>query len=355
MRIRKIILLFGVFNACLYSALLPLWEGFDEAFHYGYVETLWHTGRLPTLGRTMVPSDVFRSFSLAPVSHVVQKAVPEATVYDTWFSLPEAEKEQRRGELDHLLPAAGNSSRPNYEAHHPPLAYIFLALVDWSMSTAPITVRILVLRLCAAVSSTVLLFLGASRLCRALELPEPFVNATLFTVFCSQMLYATIAHVANDWLAVGLSAVFFGAVAEFVRKPDRRFAMSAALWLAAGLLTKAYFLALALLAFAAAAVLIWRRRTRVKTVLGAAMLVVALAGPWYARNVVLYKSVGGTQEEFDGIGLKQALAAAPRMNWVATTGYLARGSLWTGNNSFTSFSRSTLNIVLALLLLAIAA
>src|SRR5439155_26432397 len=54
------------------------------------------------------------------------------------------------------------------------------------------------------------------------------------------------------------------------------------------------------------------------------------------------------------IGLRQALAAAPQMDWVATTSYLARGSLWTGNNSFTSFSRSTLNTVLALLLFAVA-
>jgi hypothetical protein len=85
------------------------------------------------------------------------------------------------------------------------------------------------------------------------------------------------------------------------------------------------------------------------------MLVFALAGPWYARNLVLYGNISGTYEEFDGIGIRQALAAAPRINWVATTGFLARSSLWTGNNSFTNFSQSTLNIVLALLLLALAA
>ena len=51
-------MLFGLVNACLYSALLPLWEGFDEAFHYGYVETLWQTHRLPVLGRTLLPADV---------------------------------------------------------------------------------------------------------------------------------------------------------------------------------------------------------------------------------------------------------------------------------------------------------
>jgi flagellar biosynthesis protein FliQ len=123
----------------------------------------------------------------------------------------------------------------------------------------------------------------------------------------------------------------------------------------AGLLTKAYFLVFAVLSLAVAAVLIWRRPTRVKTALAAVALVLALAGPWYARNLVLYKNISGTHEEFNGIGIRQALAAAPRIDWVATTGFLARSSLWTGNNSFTNFSQGTLNMVLALLLLALAA
>lgn len=354
-RLRHAILLFGIVNASLYSALLPLWEGFDEAFHYGYVETLWQTKGLPVLGRTLVPDDVSRSFRLAPVSFVVHRQIPEATTYDAWFSLPQAEKEHRRSELDLLRPEAGSGSRPNYEAHHPPLAYILLALLDWSITKAPITVRVLVLRLFAAVFSTVLLYFGARALCRTLEMPERVADAALFTIFCSEMLYATVAHVANDWLAVGLSALFLAALAGFAGKPDRRSALRTALWLAAGLLTKSYFLVFALLALAAAAISIWHRRTQVKTVLAGTLLVVALAGPWYTRNLVLYGNLGGTHEAFDGIGIRQALAAAPRIDWVATTGFLARSSLWTGNNSFTSFSRSTLNIVLALLLAAVVA
>ena len=347
--------MFGLLNACLYSGLLPLWDGFDEAFHYAYVETLWQTHRLPVLGRTLIPNDVSRSFQFAPVSYIVHRWIPQATSYDAWFSLPQAEKERRRNELDLLRPAPESSSRPNYEAHHPPLAYIVLALLDWPMSNAPITVRVLVLRLFAAVFSTVLLYFGATALCRALRMPERSANAALFTIFCSEMLYATIAHVANDWLAVGLSALFLASLAGFVGRPDRRSALSTASWLAAGLLTKAYFLAFALLALAATAILIWRGRTQMKTALAGGILVLALAGPWYMRNLVLYKNVSGTHEAFDGIGIRQALAAAPRINWVATTGFLARGSLWTGNNSFTSFSRSTLNIVLVLLFLALAA
>ena len=332
-----------------------MWEGFDEPFHYGYVETLRQTRQLPVLGRTMVPGEVYGSFHLAPVSYIVHRWIPEAITFDDWFLLPQADKEQRRGALERTRPETNSSSRPNYEAHHPPLAYVILASLDWPLSKAPITVRVLVLRLFAGVFSIVLVYLGATRLGRTLELPERFANAALFTILCSEMLYATIAHVANDWLAVGLSALFLAALAEFVRQPDRRSALNVSFWLAAGLLTKAYFLVFMLLALAAVANLIWRRRTQVRTVLAGAILVIALAGPWYARNMVLYGNVSGTQEQFDGIGIRQALAVAPRMDWRATIGFLARSSIWAGNNSFTSFSRSTMNLILALLFAAVTA
>jgi hypothetical protein len=211
------------------------------------------------------------------------------------------------------------------------------------------------LRLFCAVFAILLLYSGVKTMCYALQMPEQSTNATLITIFCSEMLYATVAHVANDWLAVGISALFLGALARFVKEPDRRSASWTATWLGAGLLTKAYFLAFAVLAVVCAAILIWRRSTRVKTVLPGALLVLALAGPWYARNLILYKNVSGTHEEFDGIGVKQALAAAPRIDWIQTSAYLARGSLWTGNSSFTNFSRSTLNIVLLLLFAALTA
>ena len=352
---RKAILLFGIVNAALFCALLPLWEGFDEAFHYGYVETLWQTGRLPVLGRTLVPDDVAASFRLAPVSHVVERAIPEATAYDAWFALPQAERERRRRELELLAPGPRTSFRPNYEAHQPPLAYLLLAPLDWSFAKLPLTVRVLALRLCCAVCAVVLLFFGASALCRALQLPEPFATAALFTIFCSEMLYATTAHVANDWLAVGVSAFFLAALAAFVHRPGRRPALRAAAWLAAGLLTKAYFLVFAVLAAAAAARLLWRRRTSWGSVLPGAALVLALAGPWYVRNVALYGNIAGTHEAFDGIGIRQTLAAATRMDWLATSGFLARASLWTGNNWFNSYSRTTLNLMLALLALGVAA
>lgn len=349
---RKAILLFAIVNAALFSALLPLWEGFDEPYHYGYVEELWQSKKLPVFARTPLPYDVVASFPLAPVSSILRRAVPEAIAYDAWFALPDGERERSRHALEQLRAAPRIVSRGNYEAHQPPLAYLLLAPLDWSIAKFSLTLRVLVLRLFCGVCSVVLLFLGASALCRELDAPEPFATAALFGIFCSEMLYATTAHVANDWLAVGVSSLFLATLTGFVRAPGRRTALVVAGWLAAGLLTKAYFLVFAVFA---AGVMLWQCRSRVRTLLPAAALVAVVAGPWYVRNIVLYGNAGGTPEAFDGIGIRQTLAAARRIDWPATAGYLARASLWTGNNWFNSYSRTTLNVLLAMIALAMVA
>jgi hypothetical protein len=350
----RFILLFGIVNATLYSALLPLWEGFDEAFHYGYVETLSQTRTLPVLGHTRQPAEIDESFRLTPLSHIVQRRIPNTISFDDWFRLSPAEKSQRRAALDAIRPH-GDGPVLNYEAQQSPLAYAILALVDWPVSNLPITTRILILRLIAANCAIVLVFLGARSLSHALNVAEPYAAAAIFTALCSQMLYATTAHVANDWLAVGISAMFFAALARFVHGPDRSSAMHLAGWLAAGLLAKAYFLAFAFLAVAIALWLLLSKKIRPTLLIAPAILVAVIAGPWYARNLALYGNISGTLEQFHGIGVRQALAAAPHINWISTAGFLARGALWTGNHSFTTYSRTTLNLVLALLALGMAA
>jgi hypothetical protein len=58
--LRSALLIYGGLNAVMYSGLLPLWDGFDEPCHYGYVQWLRSTGSLPYLGRTPVPEEILR-------------------------------------------------------------------------------------------------------------------------------------------------------------------------------------------------------------------------------------------------------------------------------------------------------
>lgn len=70
---KSLLVFYGIRNAVLYSSLVPLWEGFGEPFHYGYVESLSVEGRLPVLNQTALSDEIWSSLKLAPVSHVVRR------------------------------------------------------------------------------------------------------------------------------------------------------------------------------------------------------------------------------------------------------------------------------------------
>ena len=78
------------------------------------------------------------------------------------------------------------------------------------------------------------------------------------------MFYATIAHIANDWLALPLFLlVLYAAVALYLDpKPGAVWLLAIAL--AAGLLTKAYFLAVAPFGFGVVLLCCLRRKLRTR-------------------------------------------------------------------------------------------
>ena len=202
--LRAALIFYGFLNALLYASLLPLWEGFDEPFHYGYVQELSSGRGIPVLGKTPLSSEVWMSLELAPASDVVKQNLPQVTTFGEYFQFSEAVRRSLRERLDHL-PCDGMPNGQNYEAQQAPLAYALLAVADRAWASAGLTTRVWRLRLiCAAFASlttTILLF----RLGNRLGLPGDFQSSVVFIVLSSEMFYATTAHVANDWLAVPLT------------------------------------------------------------------------------------------------------------------------------------------------------
>jgi hypothetical protein len=164
------------------------------------------------------------------------------------------------------------------------------------------------------------------------------------------MFWATTAHVANDWLAVPLALWLLVACVRYHRMGGLGAAAGLGLVLSLGLLTKAYFLAFVPVV---AGVLVWkgvRARFSLPETLCVLLLAASIAAPWYVRNLMLYGALSGTVESVAGIGVREAAAALVEVPWYESIAFMARGSLWTGNNSFTTFSRATLNTMLAVLL-----
>jgi Dolichyl-phosphate-mannose-protein mannosyltransferase len=351
-RWRILLALYGALNAAAYALLLPLWEGFDESQHYGYVQSLSTNLKFPVLGQTSLSREIWHSMELVPVSHFLQPHTGAPVSFRDYFAFTQEERTRRRLELDSI--PAGEKYQPqpgkrNYEVNQSPLPYLGMALADRLLSGAPLTTRVRWLRLLLSLAAVLLLWPAALLLARQLSLADGYSAAVLFCVFSSQMLYAAICHLSNDALAVPLFCYLVWAAIRAHETGSRRDFLWLGLLLSAALLTKAYFLALVPLALAVIGWGLWRRRTSLAAAALFAAPVALLAGPWYVRNIVLYRSLGATVEQTAGLGPKQLLEAALALPWGKSIVYMAHSSLWTGNNSFTAFSSTTLNLVLLLL------
>lgn len=341
---RTCLLFYGVLSAFAYASLLPLWEGFDEPFHYSYVQAVARHQRVPVRGQSGISEEVRASLALAPASHVVARNLPFVTTYGDWFRLPEAERARRGTALRSIPPETGSripDDGSNYEAQQAPLAYVLMAPLDRLWAGAPLPERVWRLRLVAGSVAAAAACLGTFLLAAQLGLPGVWAAWMAFLLLSSQMFYAAAAHIANDWLAIALAPWFFAAAAAYSARPDARRGAALGVTLALGLLAKAYFLAFLPLALG---LVLWRRR-------GAAVVVaplVVLAGPWYWRNWTLYGTVTGALEAIVHHSLGDIAGALLRMPWATAVASSARRSLWTANNSFDTFSAATLNIMLVL-------
>jgi hypothetical protein len=351
-RLRILLFLYGIVNAAAYCCLLPLWEGFDEAYHYSYVQYLSTNLRFPVLGRATLSQEVWHSLQLVPVSHYLQPFTRAPVNFNQYFGFSEQERLARRRQLK-TIPLGekfiSQPDKPNYEVNQSPAAYLLLAILDRALSSWPLPDRVLALRFIASIAGVGLVWQATFSLASELSLEPVFACAVLVCVFSSQMFYATLCRVSNDTLAVPAMGYLLLAAVRAQRRGTRADWLTLGLAMALGLLIKAYFLFVAPLALFLIGVALWRQRAGIREALYFAGPVALMTGPWYIRNVVLYGSVSATVEQTSGLDIRRVLTAATAVPWLESIRYMAHSSLWTGNNSFTTFSAATLNIVLLLL------
>jgi hypothetical protein len=355
-RQRIAVLAYGGLNAVLYAGLLPLWDGFDEPFHYAYVQQLWQHHQPPVFGQSTLSSEVWDSLALAPGSHLVKRNVPTVTSFDEYFSRSESERVRLRQRLEHLDPRTATvpSESPNYEAQQPPLAYAILAVFDWAWRKTPLLFRVLRLRLICGVVSTLATGMLTFKLAGQLGLGERWRLSAVYLVFSSQMFYASTAHVANDWLSIPMFTLLL--VTAISLQTDPKITTAGLLFtvVAAGLLTKAYFLALVPFAMFLAGWLCHTRKLFWGRVAIVAAMPLTIAGAWYARNIALYHDLSGMQQTIGGgVPIRRLVHTFPHLPWARVIDQTATSSLWTGNNSATTFSTKTVYFMLLLLLTAV--
>ncbi len=280
----------------------------------------------------------------------MKQNLPQVTTYTQYFSWPAPRRLEVRRQLREIPEGLRwqSSQFLNYEAHQPPLSYVLLLFPERFLAPVSLPVRVVLLRIVAAVAGSLLLLRGAEQLFLQIGARGAYGSVALFCLFSCQMTWATLAHIGNDWLAVPLAVWTLVALNRYDANPSARTAALAAGVLALGLLTKAYFLALVPLL---AGLYVVRRRWREFAIAG--VILCGLAGPWYARNLVRYRTLTGTPESRAGLGLPAVFHAAPTLDWTTAISSSVHSSLWTGNNTFSSFSTNTLNLIITTGLMAL--
>ena len=340
---RLLLLVYGLLNAALYSSLLPLWEGFDEEFHYGYVQYLGAHHRFPVLGPTALSLEINRTIGVLPMSYIMIRNVRLQGVrtFDEYFALPGATRHALYAEAQSIPTDLRLSESAqyytNYEVHHAPLAYLLMAVPDSLLSSVPLPRRVWIVRLLASSACVWLMFRGMLALGKEAGLEGAFTAVVVFLTFSCQMFWATVAHIANDWLAVPMAV-------WLIVWALRRNAIWFAVILGLGLLSKAYFLVFVPLYVLAA--LLWYPK---RDWLALLAIPAVLAGPWYIRNLMLYGNLSARVEESNGVTTVGALQSLVSIPWLKSIPFMARGAFWMGNSSFTDFSIRTMNTLLLLL------
>ena len=90
-------LIWGCFLARLafYSAIEPLWEGYDEWAHFAVLRTMLSNGEALVSRDAPIPRDVEVSLELAPVPYEMRYLPPPSATQEAWWRLPAGERARR--------------------------------------------------------------------------------------------------------------------------------------------------------------------------------------------------------------------------------------------------------------------
>jgi 4-amino-4-deoxy-L-arabinose transferase-like glycosyltransferase len=353
-----------------YCALLPLWEGYDEPYHFAALQNVAAGQGMPH-SDTRITLEVEESLHLAPIPWEMQyHAVGQAAAtYEAFWTLPLAEREKCIEALRALDPRDG--SRPangpvfNYESQQPPLYYWVMALpMRWS-SGMQLLSRLYLLRIVGLLLASLMVPLTywiANGVLRS----EPQALGTVAILALLPELAINLARVSNESLAVVCYSSMVAAALYALRKPAAWCGWFAfGVCLGCGLLSKSYVLSAIPGVFVVGHFAYWRApgnetpKLGLAGVLGrmAAALAVAMAiaGPWYWRMHAATGSWTGTNDEANvaRLSLLQNLVQVGHVNWKSGALSVAVSHVWFGAWSFLRLP--TRVYVVAFIVMAVAA
>jgi 4-amino-4-deoxy-L-arabinose transferase-like glycosyltransferase len=313
-----------------------MWEGFDEPFHYAYLQYIAEHARLPPLKAPSVSQEILESLQLFPTTGHLSHLTPMR--FKNFWELPTVNQIRLRQSLDSIELASKFqlTDMVNYQTQHPPLYYLLCALVYLLGRHLPLVERVFLLRAFSVLLAAVSLPLGFLLARRIFKNNWAALVPALMALFPNY--YVFVGRITNDALAVVIFPLLILATGKLYEKsltPGRLWSIGCLLGL--GLLTKAYFLTAVPVLLIIVLLKRFRGETSSKESVFAVLLLLApaglLSGWWYGRN---YLEVG----TFSGLDLTRRASSLPLIAWFKGLSHLRLGQfggflfqthLWAGN------------------------
>jgi len=311
-----------LFRCLFYCSVVPLWEGFDEPFHFSYIQSISLDQSLPDQESSQISRETAESLRLAPLPWMLRDWGAPYLSHDAWWQLPERDRREREKMLRALPPQKPHEPRQaaaprQYEAQQPPLHYVAMALPYRLIAGRPLGERVWLLRLAGAALASLVVPLGFL-VAREVLNDDRQALAVISLAAAMPELMVNLCRVSNETPALVLMTAF---QLLLVRgSPNTRCGLTLGL----GLLTKAYFLT------AVPVVGLMSRRR--------AMLLPAglIAGWFYARNWMLHGSFSGLLQEvaLRGTSKWELAKLIPQVDWRNAIDSTFLSHIWFGGWSF---------------------
>ena len=327
-----------------YASILPIWEGYDEPYHFSYMQYVVATHALPTLS-TPLSREVGASLHVLPLPWMLTlQAIPKPVyTHDDFWKVPPSGRDllekQFRGIPAQWAMQPSPEHVKNYEAQQPPLYYILCLPLLLALRNQTLATQIFVVRYTGVAFASLAIPLAFGLVRRATRNSTAAYRVLALAVLMPE-LYVNLGRVSNEVLALVIYTALLYAFVRFSEElPRSRMIVLAGALIGIGLLTKAYFLT-AVPAFFVIVVFYLRRypeqwrRTLISSSI-AALLFLAIASPWYVhvhRSTGSWSGLQPAAEKPHSTAL--ILSNIPRVNW--RSGILSVGisHIWFGAWSF---------------------
>ena len=333
-----------ILRGSFYAAILPIWEGYDEPYHFASLQYMVASGTPPSL-KTRISREVSASFHVLPLPWMLRLhgVSPPLYTHEDFWKLTVEQRAELQKSFHQIPPDWAKQPSPeallNYEAQQPPLYYFLSSIPLRLVQDRSLESRVLILRLMSIVVASFAVPIGYL-VAKRVTGQSTIALAVVSLATMMPELFIDISRVGNECLALLVYTGIIYLTVRVVEGPGqfRKMPFLGCL-VGSGLLSKAYFLTAlpAVLAIMLWCYWKWPRERRQLFLFSAIGLlsIFAIAGPWYWH---VHQLTGS----WSGLARETIVSSSPlgmmgqifHVNWISGIKSIVLSHIWFGAWSF---------------------